>query len=75
MMGMLTHSTTNPQDNKDKSDQNIAAKMFSGVTDTITSSANTIFSVGMSGINFILPGNLLWDTLFCVMATNKSFVR
>ena len=75
MMGMVTHSTTNPQGTKDTKNQNIATKVISGVTNTITTSATTIFSMGMNSINFILPGNLLWDSFFCVMATSKSYVE
>lgn len=74
IMGMVAHSKTSPQ-NKEKKDQNIASKMISGVTDKITSSASSIFSMGVSSINFILPGNLMWNTVFCVMATSKSYVR
>lgn len=73
LMGMMAHSTTNPQ-NKEKKDQNIASKMISGVTDTLTTSATALFSAGMNSINFILPGNLLWNTFFFVMATTKSYV-
>lgn len=74
IMANLIHSTTEPQKAEKKNDKNIAEKMIGGVTDTITNSASSIFSLGMDSLNFILPGNLFWDSVFCVMATSKSYV-
>ena len=75
MMANLIHSTTEPQKADVRDDKNIAEKVIGGVTGTITSSATTIFSLGMDSLNFILPGNLFWDNVFCIMATTKSYVK
>lgn len=74
MMGTVLHSTTAPQQVEKQDDKNIAEMMYHGVTDTITTSATTIFSLGMDSLNFMLPGNLFWDNVFCIMATTKSYV-
>lgn len=74
IMSTLFHSTTEPQKADVRDDKNIAEMMFDGMTDTITTGATTIFSLGMNSLNFILPGNLFWNKTFCIMATTKSYV-
>jgi hypothetical protein len=73
-MSTLHHSTTAPQKADVRDDKNIAEKMFDGVTDTLTTGATTIFSLGVDSLNFIMPGNLFWNNVFCIMATTKSYV-
>ena len=65
------HSTTKREETEILKNQNIAMKVTGEVFNNITSTATNIFSTGM---NLLLPNNLFWDTLFCVMATSKSYV-
>lgn len=75
VIGVLQHTTTEPQKSKSgNEDKNIAEKVIHGFTDKLTSGATSLFSFGKSGLNFILPGNLFWDKVFCIMATSKSYV-
>lgn len=72
---MLTHSTTDPQKESSGDDQNIIGKVISGFTGTLTMGASALYSLGKSGLKFILPSNLFWNNIFMVMATSKSYVE
>lgn len=72
----LLHSTAERKDldagEKEKS--NIAMDVVKGIGKGVTGVASTVLNLGMSGLNFMLPQNLFWQSIFCVMACSKSYV-
>lgn len=68
IIAKMTHSITKKTESKQ--DANIIENLAGGLKSGVTS----ILNVGISGLNFILPGNLFWNKVFCVLATPKSWV-
>ncbi len=71
MSSFAKHTTTKREEGEILKDENIALKMATGMVKGVTSIATTIIGTGMS---FVLPANLFWDNMFCVLATSKSYV-
>lgn len=67
MMSFCSHTLT------DKSDQNLTTDPadLKNVVNGMTKTATTFLT---TGINFVLPTNIFWNKVFCVMASCKSFV-
>lgn len=67
MMGFCSHSLTDKADDVAPTDPTDIKKVVSGVTKTATDFLTV-------GINFVLPTNIFWNKVFCIMATPKSYV-
>ena len=68
IIAKMTHSETKKANTK--ADTNIIEDLAGGLKFGVSS----LINVGISGLNFILPGNLFWNKRFCVLATPKSWV-
>ncbi len=67
MMGFCSHSLTDKADDSIPTDPTDIKKVVNGVTKTATAFLTV-------GINFVLPTNIFWNKVFCIMVTPKSFV-
>lgn len=56
----MIHGETELEDPKD-----------SNIVNTLTKTTTDFLTIG---INFVLPVNIFWDKVFCLMATSKSYV-
>lgn len=71
MSSFAKHTTTKREEGEILKNENIALKYTTGLVKGVTSIATNLIS---TGINFVLPANLFWDNMFCVLATSKSYV-
>lgn len=72
--GKLRWATTKLEAEEVAKNHGLALNLIFGITKGVTKMVTTGLSLVTSGINFILPSNLFWDNIFCVMATARSFV-
>lgn len=69
MMSYLFYCEIKPDPKEEKS-KNVAlaaVDMVKGLTKTATNMLTL-------GVNFMIPLNIFWDKVFCIMATSKSYV-
>lgn len=77
MLGYMTHCVTELEQEKkadDKKDKNIVTGMVTGITDLTKGIIKTGTNMLQIGVNFMIPLNIFWDKVFCMMATSKSYV-
>lgn len=75
MMGYMMYCKTElPENEKPKEDTNLFTDITSGITKGITDLTKTTTNILQMGVNFVIPLNIFWDKVFCIMATSKSYV-
>ena len=70
IFSMSKHTTTRPQEHE-KGDQDFGDQMVNRISN-VASIGKNMFN---AGLGFILPNNLFFDNVFCVLSTCKSYLE
>ena len=71
----LNYSTTKAQEEQtEQGETGRTRAVMRGLSNSIVSTTSSIIGLGVAGLKFMLPANLFWTKILCVMATSKSYV-